>query len=164
MYCANLLVHLQAAFFTGASITAQDSYKYMGILSLLMTASAWTLWFPMWGGMALPAKACATEQASGVHMRRLVADAGHTLECARLRQDVLPGHPCAMRKFAAVSRRDVVSRELRPFCQLKISWGSTGLVLQRLDGRRKGREGAPDRREIREASILPCQLCDVLTC
>lgn len=53
---------LQAAFFTAGPIVPQDGFKYVGATSAALCLSAWTLWFPMWGGMIWPAKEGATEE------------------------------------------------------------------------------------------------------
>ncbi len=55
-------VVVQAAFFTAGSITAYDSYKWMGVMALLIAGCSWFIYFPMWGGMVCPAKAGVSEQ------------------------------------------------------------------------------------------------------
>jgi NNP family nitrate/nitrite transporter-like MFS transporter len=52
----------QAAFFTAGSIAIYDSYKWMGVMSLLVAGLTWFIWFPMWGGMVFPARKGATEE------------------------------------------------------------------------------------------------------
>lgn len=52
----------QAAFFTGGSIKTYESYKYMGIASLVIAQTTLLLYFPMWGGAFLPAKKGVTEE------------------------------------------------------------------------------------------------------
>lgn len=51
----------QAAFFTAGSIAIYDSYKWMGVMTILVAATIWLIYFPMWGGIALPAKGNVTE-------------------------------------------------------------------------------------------------------
>lgn len=52
----------QAAFFTVGSIKTYESYKYMGIASLIVAQLALLLYFPMWGGAFFPAKKGVTEE------------------------------------------------------------------------------------------------------
>ncbi len=55
-------VESQAAFFTAGLIVPQDGFKYVGATSAVLCLTAWTLYFPMWGGMFYPAKTDATEE------------------------------------------------------------------------------------------------------
>lgn len=53
---------MQAAFFgPRTTIPADVGLKYLGITILVVSQLTFFLWFPMWGGMILPASAGADE-------------------------------------------------------------------------------------------------------
>jgi len=52
----------QAAFFTASTITIYDSYKWMGVASLVCAMSSLFISFPMWGGIFNGPRAGATEE------------------------------------------------------------------------------------------------------
>lgn len=52
----------QAAFFTTGSIQTYESYRWMGVASVIVAQSSLLLYFPMWGGAFFPAKKGVTEE------------------------------------------------------------------------------------------------------
>jgi MFS transporter, NNP family, nitrate/nitrite transporter len=52
----------QAAFFTPTTFSYQEGFLWMGVMVLVITNLCFTLWWPMWGGMILPAKEDTTEE------------------------------------------------------------------------------------------------------
>lgn len=52
----------QAIFFTPTTFTIQEGFKWMGVMVICVTQLLFLLWWPMWGGMVLPARKDATEE------------------------------------------------------------------------------------------------------
>ena len=68
---------MQAIFFTPGSIAPNDSFIYMGIMVMGMSFFVLPLYWPMWGGMFLPARAGATEEEYYCRVRTYIL---HTLQ------------------------------------------------------------------------------------
>lgn len=52
----------QALFFTYTGLSTQDGFKWMGVMTIGMTALYMLMYFPQWGGMFLKAKEGVTEE------------------------------------------------------------------------------------------------------
>jgi NNP family nitrate/nitrite transporter-like MFS transporter len=52
----------QAIFFTPATLSVPDAFKWMGVMAIGIALFQLLLWFPAWGGIVLPAKKGATEE------------------------------------------------------------------------------------------------------
>lgn len=52
----------QAIFFTPATLSVPDAFKWMGIMAIGIALFQLLLWFPMWGGLIFPVRKGATEE------------------------------------------------------------------------------------------------------
>jgi hypothetical protein len=61
-----VLLSPQILFFVGTQASpelhAVEGIQWMGVMTIGMTMLVWTLYWPMWGGMAFPAKEDYTEE------------------------------------------------------------------------------------------------------
>jgi hypothetical protein len=56
------LPHLQALFFTYTGLSTPDGFKWMGVMTIAVTALYMLMYFPMWGGMFTKAKDGVSEE------------------------------------------------------------------------------------------------------
>jgi hypothetical protein len=61
---SSLFAPQQAVFFgPQTTISTYKGLQYLGITMIVVTQLTWVIWFPMWGGMILPASAGADEMS-----------------------------------------------------------------------------------------------------